>query len=41
VFWACGVTPQAVLAEVRPEIAITHAPAHMFLTDLRVADLAP
>jgi len=41
VFWACGVTPQAVLAEVRPEIAITHAPAHMFLTDLRVADLVP
>ncbi|KAA5831862.1 putative hydro-lyase [Saccharopolyspora hirsuta] len=39
VFWACGVTPQAVLAEVRPELAITHAPAHMFLTDLQVADL--
>ena len=40
VFWACGVTPQAVLAEVRPEFAITHAPGHMFLTDLRVAELA-
>ncbi|MEU6267244.1 D-glutamate cyclase family protein [Saccharopolyspora shandongensis] len=40
VFWACGVTPQAVLAEVRPELAITHAPGCMFLTDLRVADLA-
>ncbi|MGW5644159.1 putative hydro-lyase [Saccharopolyspora sp. NPDC003762] len=39
VFWACGVTPQAVLAEVRPEVAITHAPGYMFLTDLRVADL--
>ena len=39
VFWACGVTPQAVLAEVRPELAITHAPGHMFLTDLRVTDL--
>jgi uncharacterized protein YcsI (UPF0317 family) len=39
VFWACGVTPQAVFAEVRPELAITHAPGHMFLTDLRVSDL--
>ncbi|MDA3630177.1 putative hydro-lyase [Saccharopolyspora sp. WRP15-2] len=39
VFWACGVTPQAVLAEVRPDFAITHSPAHMFLTDLRVTDL--
>lgn len=35
VFWACGVTPQAVIAEIRPEIAITHAPGHMFITDLR------
>ncbi|MEV5542245.1 DUF1445 domain-containing protein [Saccharopolyspora shandongensis] len=39
VFWACGVTPQAVLAEVRPKLAITHSPGYMFLTDLRVADL--
>lgn len=39
VFWACGVTPQAVLAEVRPKLAITHAPGYMFLTDLRVSDL--
>lgn len=39
VFWACGVTPQAVLAEVRPELAITHSPGHMFLTDLRVSDV--
>lgn len=34
VFWACGVTPQAVIMESKPEIAITHAPGHMFLTDL-------
>lgn len=34
VFWACGVTPQAVLRTVRPEIAVTHAPGHMFITDL-------
>lgn len=35
VFWACGVTPQAVAREARPEILLTHAPGHMFLTDLR------
>jgi uncharacterized protein YcsI (UPF0317 family) len=27
VFWACGVTPQAVLMEAKPELAITHSPA--------------
>ena len=37
VFWACGVTPQAALANARPEIAITHAPGYMFVSDL-VAD---
>lgn len=35
VFWACGVTPQAVALESKPEIMITHAPSHMFITDLR------
>lgn len=35
VFWACGVTPQAVLAEARPEFCITHAPGCMLVTDLR------
>lgn len=39
VFWACGVTPQAVAMEVRPPLLITHAPGHMFVTDLRDADL--
>lgn len=34
VFWACGVTPQAALAHARPEVAITHAPGHMFVSDL-------
>jgi len=33
VFWACGVTPQAVIMEVKPEIAISHSPGHMFITD--------
>jgi uncharacterized protein YcsI (UPF0317 family) len=40
VFWACGVTPQAVIAEVRPEFCITHAPGAMLITDLRNSRLA-
>ena len=39
VFWACGVTPQAVAAEARPSLLMTHAPGHMFVTDLRDANL--
>ena len=35
VFWACGVTPQAVAMAVKPEIMITHAPGHMFISDIR------
>jgi uncharacterized protein YcsI (UPF0317 family) len=34
VFWACGVTPQAVALESCPELIITHEPGIMFLTDL-------
>jgi uncharacterized protein YcsI (UPF0317 family) len=34
VFWACGVTPQAVVAAVKPEFCITHAPGSMLITDL-------
>jgi uncharacterized protein YcsI (UPF0317 family) len=33
VFWACGVTPQAAAVASRPELMITHAPGHMFVTD--------
>ena len=33
VFWACGVTPQAVTLHARPPLAIFHAPGHMFITD--------
>jgi uncharacterized protein YcsI (UPF0317 family) len=40
VFWACGVTPQAVIAETRPEFCITHAPGCMLITDLRNSRLA-
>ena len=39
VFWACGVTPQAVAMQARPPLLLTHAPGHMFLTDLRDRDL--
>src|SRR5690606_19758051 len=35
VFWACGVTPQAIAMHVKPEIMITHSPGHMFITDLK------
>ena len=34
VFWACGVTPQAAIAAVKPPFAITHAPGSMLVTDL-------
>jgi uncharacterized protein YcsI (UPF0317 family) len=40
VFWACGVTPQAVIAKIAPEIAITHAPGSMLVTDLKNSKLA-
>ena len=40
VFWACGVTPQAVIAEVRPDFCVTHAPGCMLITDLRNTQLA-
>lgn len=39
VFWACGVTPQAVLMQARPPFAITHKPGCMFLTDFRDVQL--
>ena len=38
VFWACGVTPQVALAEARCDLAITHSPGCMFVTDWRDAD---
>ena len=38
VFWACGVTPQVALCQARMELAITHSPGCMFVTDWREAD---
>ncbi|MEO6363132.1 MAG: putative hydro-lyase [Caldimonas sp.] len=40
VFWACGVTPQAVIAAARPAFCITHAPGAMLVTDIRNEQLA-
>lgn len=34
VFWPCGVTPQAAIENAKPPIVITHAPGHMFITDI-------
>lgn len=34
VFWACGVTPQAVALTAGPELMITHSPGFMFITDI-------
>ncbi|MEM1384631.1 MAG: putative hydro-lyase [Pseudomonadota bacterium] len=39
-FWACGVTPQLALLGARLEIAATHEPGHMLVTD-RVAAVRP
>ncbi len=40
VFWACGVTPQAVATASKPPLMMTHAPGHMFITDRRDAEFA-
>jgi len=40
VFWACGVTPQAVVMKTKPPFAITHAPGHMFIGNPKDADYA-
>jgi uncharacterized protein YcsI (UPF0317 family) len=40
VFWACGVTPQAVIMQAKPDLCITHAPGCMFVTDVLNEKLA-
>ena len=40
VFWACGVTPQSVIATARPSLCITHYPGSMLVTDIKNARLA-
>lgn len=39
VFWPCGVTPQAVVMHSKPAFCITHAPGHMFITDVKNINL--
>lgn len=40
VFWACGVTPQAVIQAARIPFAITHFPGRMLVTDIPNSRLA-
>jgi uncharacterized protein YcsI (UPF0317 family) len=40
VFWACGVTPQSVIATARPDFCITHFPGSMLVTDRRNTEFA-
>jgi len=40
VFWACGVTPQAVAMASKPTLMITHAPGCMFIADQRDEQLS-
>ncbi|MCC5664982.1 putative hydro-lyase [Nostoc sp. CHAB 5784] len=35
VFWACGVTTQTAIMQAKPELAITHSPGYMFISDLK------
>ena len=39
VFWCCGVTPQSVVMNSKPDFCITHAPGHMLITDIPEAQL--
>lgn len=40
VFWACGVTPQAVIRAAKLPFAITHAPGCMLVTDRHNSEYA-
>jgi uncharacterized protein YcsI (UPF0317 family) len=40
VFWACGVTPQSVIAAAKPDFCITHYPGSMLITDRRNSEFA-
>ena len=40
VFWACGVTSALAALSAKPEMVITHAPGHMFITDVPNESLA-
>ena len=40
IFWACGVTPQAVAMKSKPSLLIGHVPGRMFISDVRDEDIA-
>ena len=40
VFWACGVTSTLAAISARLDLTITHAPGHMFVSDLKDEHLA-
>ena len=40
-FWACGVTPQEVILEAKPDFAITHVPGYMFVSDMKSEEVVP
>lgn len=39
VFWACGVTPQAVARNAKLDLMITHSPGFMLISDVNCNDL--
>lgn len=39
VFWACGVTPQAVARQAKPDLMITHSPGYMLITDIKCSEI--
>lgn len=39
VFWACGVTMERAITSAGLPFAVTHAPGHMLITDLRAGGL--
>lgn len=40
VFWGCGITPQMVALQSKVPFMITHKPCHMFVTDVRIEEIA-
>ncbi|MGD1871760.1 MAG: D-glutamate cyclase family protein [Mastigocoleus sp.] len=39
VFWAYGVTTQTAIWNAKPELAITHSPGHMFVSNIKDEEL--
>ena len=40
VFWGCGITPQTVALQSKIPFIITHKPCHMFVSDIRIEEIA-